>query len=959
MKFKKDVALKDMGAYEENTKYEKYKTKWIAICAVPTAIMTPFIIPLFILFSIWGDGRNNPVSFSTRWNVAIGYFQSIIAVIEHKILFISFLKSYVFFWFKPSPGPGLVWNTYVPLPVIILLWLIPPLIIAIVQVKANPFRATPNVYGDARWATEQDIVSMGNNDMIGFEKTEYDDGKKMELFTIGRFKPKNSKESKLLRMGETLSILLLAPPGTGKTAGFIVPSTVTMDNVSLFLHDQKPELFDITSGWRSTLGPVFQLKWSAQNAPEGDAITEEQKKIISPDLLLMKNGEYVKNEDGDYLTKPIFYPSWNPLSAKSMPGPGTKRDLYIDRLVNVLVPAPKGGGDTFWVDKGRTALLGLIHYLVAKIDFANHPAIQGGWDGIPEHWRGREASFPMLISWYNYIQQIDDENAKEDDPMRGVFKKCADDAKAMDDKFEEVYKQRFLDRAINELTGLMNAPDKTRGSILQTMDASLNAFKSAAVSERTASSDFAFNELRGMPIPEAKAREMEKVKKAALNGKIYKPRYKKEEYKPVTIYISIPAEDAKTFATLTGIFVDAANAYLVANGPNSIDDQGNQNGPYPFGFLLDEAPQLPKLDTVMNGPAVGRSKKVFYVIVGQDFGQFAEKYSKDEVGSLKSITAIKLMLSQNNEESAKQIVNMVGKTTIVKHNYSPKGDGQKGKGLGGAIEDIFKGLGGKKMSASESLEGVDFIKADEIMSLPKGRHIAIIQNYANRPLYLETPFFFKPEAGILDRVYNPKSGKGRSPTTPMPIEDITQARLRWIEQNKRLQDSNKQKERENNPHATFIISPEDMIAFKNAAGKNNDFNNDDINTWHLYKVRTDKEINIDVSNIVSTNDPAEAATLIDGGRTIMFDHATLNRLNSWIKTVDQEEIPEKIAMFIDERAASIEEDVFETLYSIGIHDSMNLVLSGRVDTEMAMEWITMIYENIINAEDEQKFLNFS
>ena len=74
------------------------------------------------------------------------------------------------------------------------------------------------------------------------------------------------------------------------------------------------------------------------------------------------------------------------------------------------------------------------------------------------------------------------------------------------------------------------------------------------------------------------------------------------------------ASSQKFKATITGIFVDAANAYLIANGPSATDDQGNQVGPFPFGWLLDECPQLPKLDTVVNGPSVGRSKKVFYII---------------------------------------------------------------------------------------------------------------------------------------------------------------------------------------------------------------------------------------------------------------------------------------------------------------------------------------------------------
>src|SRR6185437_13831589 len=114
---------------------------------------------------------------------------------------------------------------------------------------------TPNIYGDARWATENDIAEMERRNLVG------PNGK---LAICGKFK------GKLLRMHETLSLLLLAPPGTGKSVGFIVPCAVELDQASLFIHDQKPELHDMVSGHRAKLGPVFQLKWSAVDKPNGD-----------------------------------------------------------------------------------------------------------------------------------------------------------------------------------------------------------------------------------------------------------------------------------------------------------------------------------------------------------------------------------------------------------------------------------------------------------------------------------------------------------------------------------------------------------------------------------------------------------------------------------------------------------------------------------------------------------------
>ncbi len=235
------------------------------------------------------------------------------------------------------------------------------------------------------------------------------------------------------------------------------------------------------------------------------------------------------------------------------------------------------------------------------------------------------------------------------------------------------------------------------------------------------------------PKPAARAREEAKRKAAQERGDTYNPRYARDEWDPITIYISINAEDAKAFATITGIFVDSANAYLVANGPNAIDDRGNQLGPNDFFFLLDETPTLPKLDTVINGPAVGRSKRVSYAIVGQDFAQIETRYSKAEVETMKSTTAIKVILSQNNETAARSISNMAGSMTYKKASYGRKEHG----------DPITKFLDLKKeIITGENWEKRDFIDASFVMSMPVGKHIVLVQNFMNRPILSDTPRFF-------------------------------------------------------------------------------------------------------------------------------------------------------------------------------------------------------------------------
>lgn len=54
---------------------------------------------------------------------------------------------------------------------------------------------------------------------------------------------------KFIRSNLPYSTLILAPPGTGKTAGIIIPNLLLCDN-SMIIHDIKGELYDMTSDFR-------------------------------------------------------------------------------------------------------------------------------------------------------------------------------------------------------------------------------------------------------------------------------------------------------------------------------------------------------------------------------------------------------------------------------------------------------------------------------------------------------------------------------------------------------------------------------------------------------------------------------------------------------------------------------------------------------------------------------------
>jgi type IV secretion system protein VirD4 len=542
-------------------------------------------------------------------------------------------------------------------------------------------------------------------------KASEEDIKKMKLFdgfmmVLGYFKKKP------LKLPETLSALCVAPPGTGKSAGVVIPTIFECaETVSMIVNDPKPELKQITSGWCAKYGFVFIMNWAGQDDP-------------------------VNN---------IYYPSWNPLSPSHVPFIQEKRDLYIDSICTVLVPDKAAStADPHWTISGRAALSGLVQFMVSKIDKAkaddyfysrlksgtfdnddaallseyytlmndqNAAAAQsllaagqlnvmnyvhvGTWNNIPASWYGREASLSMILDWLNMNQiriaeEIEQRRKQGDqmvmmtDPMRDLFI----------DAVNEAQQYGYAHRCVLELTQIANTPDKERGSILSTVMAGLGIFRNAAVRNRTSHSDFHFSDLRGIKDPK--------------DGK----------FKPVHVFLSINLVDADAVNPITAIFIELMSQFLLANKPEEIH-AGEKLGPYPVLFVLDEMPKMQKMQAVIQGPDLGRGCLVSYLIIGQDLHQISERYGKDAADTIMSTTAAKIVLRQNDVDTAKRFSEMMGKQIKKKKD-------KDGKDIDPDIKDLYSEM--------------------DIRTLDDKKQIVIYQGFARRPIEADKQYWFNTDS---------------------------------------------------------------------------------------------------------------------------------------------------------------------------------------------------------------------
>ena len=601
--------------------------------------------------------------------------------------------------------------------------LLPVIIFAFVTlfgIVTNPYHYMPNIFGAGRLASITDVKKMGL--FNGF------------CCVLGKF------HGKLLKMPETLSVLAVAPPGTGKTAAVVIPTILEADDLSIVVNDVKPELCYQTSGYRATKGPVFIINWGAQDDPE----------------------------------KGVFYPSWNPLSPSCLPPLGPARDMYIDSMVAVLVEEPKGGADPHWSKTGRNAMSGFLHFISSKCERAkandyfvnklqegsfdaedakilatyyadmsdnsamlaldalqkgqltlNNYAPVGTWEGLPQDWYGHEPCIAMILEWLTSMQMKvaadikrrtdeGDQMAMMADPMKDV----------LDAAVNESNRFAYSRRAIGELNQLASTPDKERGSILSTALSGISIFKNAAVRERTKFSDLTFRDLRGLPDPVTR------------------------EMKPVSVYLSINQVDAKALNVITGIFVELMSSYLIATKPGQVGTDGKKAGPYPVLFVLDEFPQMPKLSAVINGPAVGRGQKVSYLLIGQDLGQISGTYGKDDLETMITTTAAKVVLAQNNEQTAERFTKMIGSKTIEVKSTS------KQEGLGTGFSQQFS------QNVSRSFQQSNVVSVANIMSLDSGKQYVIYQGHTDHPILADSPRYF------LDKTFLKRTQMACAPFVP-------------------------------------------------------------------------------------------------------------------------------------------------------------------------------------------------
>ena len=606
-----------------------------------------------------------------------------------------------------------------------------------------------------------------------------------------------------IRNWETTSALLIAPPGTGKTVQLIHniiadwPDAVGRKKMpvpgpSLVINDPKGEMRAKTGGWRSSLGPVITLAWAEgtgadkwnpigfKTLPGGERARGIRLEILDclqqvygddhaaealngiltllrdrqdwQEALLEDPGRALPEDaqeaivrargSGQALTR-VFEPIIDLAAIQA------KREQFIDRQWAILVPETV---EQHWRITGRSAGAGMTGFCIARCE------------RDPE--RFGEPSYGKLLQWLNggathgggfadlsqsprtvaedgsVIPGQAGAPANVGSPDRPTGGSADEDLTAalLDEWIEEAILYGYPARVVSDLQELRMKPDKERGSVVSTAGGSINIFKNAAVRSATSTSTFSLEDLRGVWDEAAKI------------------------YRPMTVYLVVPLEDAESMGRITGLFLDWSAAGLISQDESFFKKTGRR----PVGYLIDEFWTLPPLQALRQIPALGRGQWVWLYLVGQSFGQIGSKYKSDgqnAVSELKGSTNYKVIPTQNDFQTAKEMSDSIGARTVLNTNSS------RTVGFGKSVDPFARNeqqsLGSQPLYRPEDITSME--KLDPQKGKP-GKQLVQIAGALNRPIECRPPVYFWAPA-IARKAGLPRRNKRLQRRIGMPMTD--------------------------------------------------------------------------------------------------------------------------------------------------------------------------------------------
>ncbi len=492
-------------------------------------------------------------------------------------------------------------------------------------------------------------------------------------------------KSKPVYYDSPLSTLIIAPPGSGKTAAVAIPNLLTLKN-SVVVLDIKGELCDLTAKYRQK---KFKNKIFVFN-PLGDDNTLKfnpfDKKIVSQldfnrkRRLVDEVGNTIFTEENDnkdpHWTQQarnlfIFYALYD-LCVYGGSNFFEIASCPIKNYVPLIHPKSRQYAELFEVkrDEQGNAIKDANGAYIQELDNNNEPI------------QNSEVNAEVL--WYRQVAEqvyLDVEDSRNYD---GTVHRLERDTEG-----NIIIKEGMLDPIIrNDANRWANANDREFASIKSVYSRFMQVFTSYQVKEATSSMSFAYEDLR---------REN------------------------ISLYIKIAQTDINTLAPLIRILLESMAKNLLLRESQKFEER--------VYFILDEFVRFGKLPFLLEMPALSRSYGVVILFITQSNALIEKYYGKDDAKIVNGTVAYKIVFKMDDLEYAKQLSEEIGKMTRKTRSHST----EKGQLVFGGTSSIGK-------------EAWDLLSPQDIMNIDSDEVIILVSGHKAKPLKLKANYYFKDSA---------------------------------------------------------------------------------------------------------------------------------------------------------------------------------------------------------------------
>lgn len=586
-------------------------------------------------------------------------------------------------------------------------------------------------HGTADFANAKDIERMGLNDPSNG-------------VVVGR----NPFNNKIMLHNGPEHIFLAAPTRSGKGVGIIIPTGIIWKH-SIFFFDPKAELWESTAGFRKKkfhqkvmkFEPLCSDGSSARWNPYAEInfqSFDEVSDVSTINEIMVRSGEtkdpFWENSAIAMLNGVVLhllYKNWR--EEKELPCPTDVMSFISSPILTTMqiygsmtlyphisykhfleleyeAEEEDKDGNIVKVTKRYRNPLKEIYgtyvddlrpYVKALRGLAEDPLTEDEWKSImklPEDNPTIKAKLAFenlrlaILRRKKYIGRMKDHAPISFD--RPDIKNCSDKNEL--EAMLKIYKQPFWQLLVHpkiaeSASNIIKNAEDTRNSIIQSAKTPLSLYQDPLIRKNTAVSDFCFRDL--------------------LNPA-----------QAVSLYMVLQPNDIDKLRPLTRLFVNTLIAKTVRDMKFDTPAEERQR----LLLMLDEFPQLKKMETIGQTLAICAGYGVKICTVVQNITQLNEIYTKDGSAKILSNSQVQIYMTPSDLETAKTLSDMMGDKTI---------------------ESVSKSSNGKLMdggSTSISQQARKLMTPDEVLRMDKDtKELVLVQG--GKPILADKIHWYKEE----------------------------------------------------------------------------------------------------------------------------------------------------------------------------------------------------------------------